>query len=346
MTASAEYLIVPGRSVSREAFDGAVNHAELTAISGITNVVGTDAGWDMLRAELSKFAKVALPEAVPAYTESHGMYTNPARARLTQLLRAENSKLEILDIRTDLAQLRIIKQSEELAALQQAIDITCDSLALVASPARLLGYANEYEIEADLAREFRFRGSAGHAFAPIIASGIQGCTLHNVSNAARITDNSLVIMDVGAEVEHYAADITRTRIYGQPSVRQQAVFDAVLDVQAYALTLLKPGILLKEYEKMVETYMGKALKSLNLITSNTDHDSIRHYYPHATSHFLGLDVHDVGDYSKPLQPGMVLTCEPGIYIPEESIGIRIEDDLLITESGNEVMSNNLPKTLM
>ena len=346
MTPSTDYIIVPGRSASREAFDGAIDYEKLTDISGIDKIVDSDSGWEILRAELMKHAQAALPEPAPAYIESHGLYTNPARARLVEMLREANDQLTIHDIRMDLTRLRMIKQPEELAALQQAIDITCESLRLVTDTDRLPTYVNEFEVEADLTREFRFRGSAGHAFAPIIASGMQGCTLHNVSNSTPIAENSLVIMDVGAEVEQYAADITRTRIHGAPSDRQQAVFDAVLDVQMYALSLLKPGAILKDYEKSVEMYMGKTLHKLKLIADPTDHDSIRKYYPHATSHFLGLDVHDVGDYTLPLEPGMVLTCEPGIYIPEESIGVRIEDDLVITADGNRVMSDALPKTLM
>jgi len=346
MTPSTEYIIVPGRSASREAFDGAIDYEKLTDISGVDKIVDSDSGWEILRAELMKQAQVALPEPAPTYIESHGLYTNPARARLVEMLREANEQLTIHDIRMDLTRLRMIKQPEELAALQQAIDITCQSLELITALDRLRTYVNEFEVEADLTREFRFRGSAGHAFAPIIASGRQGCTLHNVSNSAPIAENSLVIMDVGAEVEQYAADITRTRIHGAPSDRQQVVFDAVLDVQVYALSLLKPGAILKDYEKSVEAYMGKTLHKLKLITDPTDHDSIRKYYPHATSHFLGLDVHDVGDYTLPLEPGMVLTCEPGIYIPEESIGVRIEDDLVITADGNRVMSDALPKTLM
>ncbi len=239
----------------------------------------------------------------------------------------------------------MVKQPPELIALQQAIDITIDSLQALTAVDTFNTYHSEYEFEADLSREFRFRAATGHAFAPIIAGGARACTLHNVSNAAPLMPNSLVVLDVGAEVAHYAADITRTRVYGQPTHRQQEIFDAVLDVQAYALELLKPGTQLKEYEQAVETYMGATLRKLKLITTAGSPD-IRKYFPHATSHFLGLDVHDVGDYSLPLTPGVVLTCEPGIYIPEEGIGVRIEDDILITETGNRVLSQRLPKTLM
>jgi Xaa-Pro aminopeptidase len=131
---------------------------------------------------------------------------------------------------------------------------------------------------------------------------------------------------------------------GQASNRQQAVHAAVCDVQDYALQLLKPGVLLGEYEKSVATYMGEKLRELGLIRMISD-ETVRQFYPHATSHFLGLDVHDTGPYQQPLVPGMVVTCEPGIYIPDESIGVRIEDDILITEDGYTNLSAKLTRDL-
>jgi Xaa-Pro aminopeptidase len=257
---------------------------------------------------------------------------------------------ELLDIRHNLAELRMVKQAPELAALQEAIKVTSESLEALTGPEKFTLYHNEYEVEADLGREFRIRGAAGHAFAPIVAGGKRACTLHNVSNEAPLLPDTLVVLDIGAEVEHYAADITRTLAYGEASARQQEVFNAVLDVQNYALSLLKPGVLLKEYEAEVEKYMGETLVKLKLIELGDDvdanHEAIRQFYPHATSHFLGLDVHDVGDYAQPLRPDMVLTCEPGIYIPAEGIGVRIEDDVIITEEGHRVLSADLPKTLV
>src|SRR5690606_4788889 len=156
------------------------------------------------------------------------------------------------------------------------------------------------------------------------------CVIHNMDNNDPIKTGDLLVLDVGAEVENYSADITRTLAPGgKASKRQKAVYAAVLAVQDYAFSLVKPGALLKDNEQKVEQFMGEKLRELGLIKS-IDRDSVRQYFPHATSHFLGLDVHDVGDYSQPLAPGMVLTVEPGIYISDEAIGVRIEDDLLVT----------------
>ncbi len=151
-----------------------------------------------------------------------------------------------------------------------------------------------------------------------------------------------MIVDVGAEFEHYAADITRTIALQKPTQRQKDVYQSVLAVQTYAAELLKPGVKLQTYEQKVAKRMFTELKALKLTKSK---DDIRHYFPHSTSHYLGLNVHDVGDYEQALQPGVVMTVEPGIYIPEEGIGVRIEDDILITETGIQILSDNLPRKL-
>jgi Xaa-Pro aminopeptidase len=341
MDRDSEYLIVPGRSASRQAFDGSVNYAELVKRSGVKTVYDDREGWDKLGGRLKKVKHAATLGVPLPYIEQYGMYTNPARAALVERLKLYNEKLDLLDLNQHLARLRMIKQPEELAAIQAAIDITVASLKEVSRPAKLKTYAYEYEIEADLARGFRRRGAQGHAFEPIVASGERACVLHNVANNGALAADELVIMDVGAQVEHYAADITRTiSLNGNPSRRQQAVHAAVLDVQQFALSLLKPGVLLGEYEKQIEHFMGEKLRELGLIKTIT-HEEVRKYYPHATSHYLGLNVHDIGEYARPLEPGVVITVEPGIYIGEESIGVRIEDDILLTDKGPKILTDKL-----
>jgi Xaa-Pro aminopeptidase len=345
MDGKKEYLLVPDLSVYQSIFDGVADIAELQKQSGIADIVASEAGWSRIALALQKDATVGTPQAMPAYVDVYGMYTNPARQNLAHKIRQHNDAARFIDIRPELARLRCHKQPAELQALQTAIDSTVAGIQTVTE--RLAEYKYEYEIEAELSKAFRVRGAAGHAFTPIVAGGSRACVLHNVGNNAPLAPDELIVMDVGAEVSHYAADISRTVIYGQPSPRQQAVFDAVLAVQEYALELLKPGVHLKDYEKQVETFMGAQLVKLKLITAKQSREAanIRRYFPHATSHFLGLDVHDVGDAGGALEPGMVLTCEPGIYIPEESIGVRIEDDVLITKTGNKVLTAALPRVL-
>jgi Xaa-Pro aminopeptidase len=344
MDRDKEYLIVPARDEYRQAFDGAVANDALIQRSGIQTIHDDNEGWQQLGGRAKKVKHVATIAPPPAYADHYGLYTNPARAALITRLKTHNSELQLLDIGPHLGRLRMSKQSSELQAIQSAIDITAASLKSALRPNKLRKYAYEYELEAEIGYGFRRQGAAGHAFAPIVAGGPRACTLHNVSNNAPLSADELVVIDVGAEVEHYAADVTRTVSLSQPSRRQQTVYAAVLETQTYAMDLLKPGVLLREYEHQVELYLGEKLRELGLIKTIT-HEDVRRFCPHATSHFLGLNVHDIGDYERPLEAGVVLTVEPGIYIPEESIGVRIEDDILITDKGIKNLSCKLPREL-
>lgn len=338
-----EYLIVPTRDVVRQAFDGAVLAEELTAQSGIETVLDEEDGWQRLGETLKSVKRFATLDATEPYIAWHGLYVNPARGRLIERLRNANPEAELVDARGALAIMRCIKQPVELEAIQRAIDITIAGMEQVTAQKQLQTYSHEYEIEADLTQAFR-RQNADHSFNPIVAAGQHTCQLHHVANNGAIQKNDLLVLDIGAESNMYAADITRTVVCGEPSERQQAVYDAVCAVQDFALQQLKPGVLPKEYEDAVENYLGEQLVKLGLI-DKVEHEQVRKYYPHAASHFLGLDVHDVGDYKQPLEAGMVVTCEPGIYIPEEGLGVRIEDDVLITTDGNKVLTAKLPRQL-
>jgi Xaa-Pro aminopeptidase len=343
MDGDEEFLILPGRDIVREAFDGVVSAEMLSARSGIGHVLGEDEGWKRLHHVAGKARHLATFEAAPLYIERHGFYRNPARARLIEHVTSHDKKIEVIDAREHAVRLRMIKQPVEVAAIRQAIDVTIASLEAITSAERLKAYRHEYEIEADLTREFRRRG-CGHAFEPIVASGPRACQLHYIANNGAVDADGLLILDVGAEHGLYAADISRTVAIGTPSDRQRQVHESVLAVQDFALTLLKPGTMLTEYEKQVEQRLGEELRKLGVIKDDS-RESIRKYYPHAASHFMGLDVHDVGDYQEPLAEGMVLTCEPGIYIPEEAIGVRIEDDVIISADGHEVLTAASPRLL-
>jgi Xaa-Pro aminopeptidase len=345
MDGEREFLIVPTREATREAFDGAVDTAELSRVSGIVDVLDEINGWNRMDGLLTVQPAVATLANAPTYIAELGMYANPARARLLERLHKHVENLEVVDIRRELAHLRMIKQPEELAAIQMAIDVTSETLNTLLVENKLRRYRHEYELEADITRGFRVGGTSGHSFEPIVAGGKRACTLHNVANTAKLQTGELIVCDVGAEVSHYAADITRTVSKGKPTQRQRDVYQSVLASQEFALSLLRPGIKLRTYEKKVADFVGRQLKELGLIKT-LDHDSIRQYFPHATSHFLGLNVHDVGDYEQPLKAGVVITCEPGIYIPEEGIGVRLEDDVLITPEGNQVLSAACRKELI
>lgn len=234
--------------------------------------------------------------------------------------------------------IRSVKEQEELQLMQKACDITKKGVE------RLLKFIQpgvwEYEIEAELAHEFLRNRSKGFAYTPIIASGKNACVLHYIENNNRCLDGDLILLDVGAEYANYASDLTRCLpVNGKFTDRQKAVYNAVLHVKNEAQKLLVPGILISEYHQEVGRIMENELVKLKLIDptdiKNQDPNwpAYKKYFMHGTSHFLGLDTHDVGLLYNPIQAGMVFTCEPGIYIPEEGIGIRLEDDLVVQDNG-------------
>lgn len=335
-----EFLIVPIREGSRVTFDGQINQEALSEVSGVNDVVNEITGWKRLDSIVQKFGQLATLAPAPVYIEQYGMYANPARERLMERIKQHVKDVELIDLRPLLANMRMIKQEVELEAIQRAIDITTQTLSdVLASPKGTYKY--EYQVEADITRGFRYRGADGHSFDPIVAAGKRACTLHNTANSQPIKNNELVVLDVGAAVCGYAADITRVYATSAPTTRQKEVFAAVTEAQAYAISLLGPGVKLKAYESKVTKFIGEQLKQLGL-AKNLKKTTIRQFFPHATSHFMGLNVHDVGNYQQPLKSGTVLTVEPGIYIGDEGIGVRIEDDVLITNDGVVVLSSRLP----
>ncbi len=336
MDKGKEYLIVPELSQYQEIFDGSLDADELQTVSGIKTVYTQKDGWRQLGNRLQKAKHVATLPAPKPYVEPYGFYTNPARATLIARLKEANAAVELLDLRPQLTRMRAVKQPAELAAIQEAIDITAKAVQAV----RRRSYRHEYEVEAAITATFRKHGAQGHGFTPIVASGARACVLHNSDNNGVIEPKDLVLVDIGAEVDNYSADISRTYAQSPPTKRQKDVYQAVLAVQDYALGLLKPGVTIRGNEQEIEQFMGEKLRELGLIKT-INKDNVRKFYPHSTSHFLGLDVHDVGDYDRPLEPNMVITVEPGIYIPKEGIGIRIEDDVLITPEGCTVMTGRL-----
>lgn len=342
MNGTSTFLIEPKRSEHRDQWDGAIDKRALKTVSGITEIEEHHAGWVRLDQLIKKYKKVHTITPADVYVEHFGFYTNPARAVLLAALH-KHRKLELVDIRKVLARQRQIKQAPELEAIRRAIYITSTALSVVR---RKVGrYRAEYQVAADITREFLHRGADGHAYTPIIAAGRNAATIHYVNNAQPITPGDLLLLDVGAEYQGYSADITRTYATGSVSRRQQQVYAAVRRVQQAAFRLLKPGIDMKAYEAQIDTTMARELKKLGLLADITDKKKLKKYYPHLVSHFLGLDTHDAADYTVPLAPGMVLTVEPGMYIPDENIGVRIEDNVLVTETGIEILSRNIPADL-
>ena len=234
--------------------------------------------------------------------------------------------------------IRSIKDAIEIELMQKACKIT------EAGVRRILPFIKpgvwEYEIEAEFAHEFIRNRSKGFAYTPIVASGKNACVLHYIENNQQCKDGDVILLDVGAEYANYSSDLTRCiPVNGKFSARQKDVYNAVLHVKKEAEKLLVPGTIMAEYHKEVGKLMEAQLVNLKLIdqtdikNQNPEWPAYKQYFMHGTSHFLGLDTHDIGLWHEPIQAGMVFTCEPGIYIPEEGLGIRLEDDLVVQASG-------------
>lgn len=244
-------------------------------------------------------------------------------------------------------QLRVIKQPIELDLIKKAIEITGKGFLRMAK--YLKPNIAEYELEAELTHEFLMNRSRGHAFAPIVASGESACVLHYVTNNNLCQSGELILMDFGAEYANYNADITRCLpVNGKFSARQKQVYEAVLRVMKAAKKVLIVGNTMEKLRKEIGKIMEFELIELGLLKADDvekqseDAPLYKKYFPHGISHHLGLDVHDVGSRYEVFKAGMVFTCEPGIYIPEEKLGVRLENDILITESGNEDLMAGIP----
>lgn len=246
-----------------------------------------------------------------------------------------------------LHRLRAIKSPEEIRVLREACRITEQAFR------RVLGFVRpgvwEFEIEAEIVHEFMRHRSRGPAYGSIVASGKNACVLHYTSNDNQCQDGEVLLLDFGAEYANYAADLSRSLpVNGRFTPRQRQVYDAVLAVMSFAKTRLIPGTEIEAYHEAVGECMTEQLIRLDLLTAadvrNQDPAAplYKQYFMHGTSHYLGLDVHDVGQKYRTFEAGMVYTCEPGIYIPQEGLGIRLENDILLTPTGNEDLMATIP----
>jgi Xaa-Pro aminopeptidase len=267
---------------------------------------------------------------------------------------------EIEDLHAVLDEMRLIKSAEELVTMRRAAEISTGAHRRAMESAR--PGCTEYEIEAELLYEFRRHGAQAPAYTPIVAAGANACVLHYVENAGALTDGDLLLIDAGCELDGYASDITRTfPVNGKFSGPQKDVYEMVLAAQAAALAEVRPGNTWDQPHEAAVKVLAQGLIDLGLLSGGVEQaietEAYKKFYMHRTGHWLGLDVHDAGDYKlngqwRALQPGMVLTVEPGCYIragdgvPEKfaNIGVRIEDDVLVTDDGHEVLTTAAPKS--
>lgn len=317
---------------------------EASEISGIKNIQWAENFEALLKTIIFSADSVYL------HGNEHIRNASPVETqndRLAKKIKATYPLLAINRLAPLLNSIRMVKEPEELVALQKAIDITEKAFRRVLSFTK--PGVSEFEIEAEFIHEFIKNRSGGFAYTPIIASGANACVLHYISNELTCQDGDLVLLDVGACYGNYNADMTRTiPVNGRFTARQKAVYLAVQSVLDFASEIMRPGVFWVDYQKEVERYMEGQLIDLGLFSrrdvemQDSSAPLFKKYFMHGVAHHLGLDVHDVWDKYKPFEAGMVLTCEPGIYIREEGLGVRLENNLLITNQGTENLMKHIP----
>lgn len=340
-----EVLVLVRPNELKEKWDGKrLRATEATQLSGILTIIWLDIVDGLLQ------PMIHMAEHIYLNTNENDRKSNQLAVRDYRFAAEMKERYPLHNYKRSariMHQLRAIKSPLEIAVLQQAIDITEKTFR------RLLKFIKpgvwENEIEAEIYHEFMMNRSAGPAYGSIIASGDRARTLHYVANNQQCKDGELLLMDFGAEYGGYCADLTRTvPVNGKFTKRQKEVYNACLHLHEYAKSLLKPGISIMKYTDMVGDEATKVFLKIGLISradvknETADNRAYRKYLYHGISHHLGIDVHDLGTKTEPIKPGMVFTVEPGIYIEEEKTGIRIENNVWITKSGNVDLMKNIP----
>ncbi len=321
-----------------------LNKEEAASLSGIKDV-----NWGAAYpARLAEYMQSA--DAVYLESNDHPRAETPVQtrnARFSEQLKKDYPGKTFANLYPVMSLLRTIKADIEVEMLKKACGIT--AAGFIDTLPHIAPNMGEWEIEARLSYEYIRRGARKFSFLPIIASGRNSCILHYISNDHVCRNGDLVLLDIGAEYACYNGDMTRTvPVNGKFTRRQREVYEAVLRTMDYANSILRPGTLKSEYERKVRVHMAGELLSLGLISGKDieekpdDPPAVRKYFMHGCSHFLGLDVHDVGERDPIITAGMVFTIEPGIYIREESIGIRLENDYLVGENGNTNLMPDAP----
>lgn len=342
-----EVLVLVRPNELKEKWDGKrLRKEEATAISGIQTIVWLDALEGLLQ------PWIHLADTIYLDTNENDRKASLLRTRDYRYADEMKSRYPLHRYERAariMRDLRAIKTPLETEVMQKAIDITNNTFR------RLLQFIKpgvmEYEIEAEILHSFLSQRSGGEAYGSIIASGDRARILHYVSNNQECKDGELLLMDFGAEYGGYAADLTRTiPVNGRFTKRQKKVYNACLHLHDYAKSLLKPGISIIDYTEKVGDEATQQFLKIGLLTKtevkneDPENRAYRKYLYHGISHHLGVDVHDLGTRTEPIKPGMVFTIEPGIYIEEEQMGIRIENNVWITRNGNKDLMKDIPIT--
>jgi Xaa-Pro aminopeptidase len=334
-----EILFLPSKNPGKEKWNGvrmSPSDPGIQARTGFADV----RSFSEMRATIEKLAKFypAFYTILP-YEKELGGY--PHEKETVDWLKLAVPQANLKDIRSNITDLRLTKSPTEMVFLRQAIDLSLD--AHFAAFKMMRPGLWEYQVAAKMVEVHAMGGSEAEAYAPIVGAGPNSTALHYDKLGRKIEDGDIVVMDVGAQYSGYAADITRTLpANGKFTPRQREIYDIVLGAQKAALAALKPGA--DMCRKGKQSLYKISYDYINSHGKDANGKPLGQYFIHGLGHNIGLNVHDPGDSCKPLVPGQVVTMEPGIYIPDENLGVRIEDDVLITETGYELLSSKLPRT--
>mgnify|MGYP000243991435 CR=1 FL=1 len=341
LTNKEEYLFIQKQTENNKLWEGEkLTHEKAEKISGIQNI-------EDISALEKTFTSLTSDKPHVLFNIQQPIHKKAINSRDEFFFNEYQRKFPFLSyhsINGIIKKLRLIKEYEEIELIKQGIDITHKAYNWILQNTR--PGINENELEAGLRYLFQLQYSTP-AYDPIIASGKNACTLHYIDNKAECKEGDLLLLDIGAETHNYASDISRTiPINGTYNQRQKECYEAVLEVQKKTINAIEPGISLFELNQKALKWLTEKHIELGLYKQKDieKENLTRKYFPHGIGHFMGLDVHDCGNKNTIFEPGMVITCEPGIYIPEEGIGIRIEDNILIDEQSVN-LSEQIPKDI-
>ena len=333
-----EFLYLPAKNPQKERWNGARMSPADPGIAARTGFA-TVKPFAEMRGQLESLSKTYTSfYTILPYEKELGGY--PHEKEVVDWLQQISPQTKMKDIRAQITALREIKSPGEIAFLQRAIDLSLDAHLEAMRMMRPGLY--EYQVAAKMVEVHQMGGSEAEGYAPIVGAGPNSTALHSDKLSRKIEDGDIVVLDVGAQYAGYSADITRTLpANGKFTLRQLEIYNIVLAAQNAAIAAIKPGMDLcqkgsKSLHKISYEYINSHGKDLH-------GHALGQYYIHGLGHHIGLNVHDPGEYCKSLEPGMVITMEPGIYIPEENLGVRIEDDVLVTETGYKFLSERLPR---
>lgn len=335
ITNKESIIITPKLSNYQKIFDGELNINEIKN-SKVDKILDFEAGEETLNKLINKNNKIHLLFDEADKLETYGIVALPFRKYLINKVNQINPDAELINLHPYVAQMRMTKDESEIEMIREAVRITKLAIKKVRNEKILSKINNTSELADRLLLEMKRLGAEGWAFRPVISVNEASTVIHYVDLNQEIKEGDLILVDVGCKYKNYCADISRSFVFGESSGKQGKLLKSVLKVQKQLISEIKVGMNYDELEARTEDLIFEELVELGLL-KESQKELIREYYPHSVSHHLGLDTHDLSNYQTPLSENMIITVEPGIYVKKWGLGVRFEDDILITSRGAEVL---------